>query len=72
MGTSVSKQNCLNYMLFLGSALVRITAMNIQLPSRVLVAHEVVVGTDATFLSVWSRWGACDPHTGVKEALSSM
>lgn len=62
-------------MFFLGGALVRITAMSVQLPTVVLVASEVVIGTTevvtvATFLSVWSRWDACDLHTGIRKALS--
>lgn len=54
--------------------LVRITAMSVRLPAVVLVASEVVIGTTevvtvATFLSVWSRWDACDLRTGIREAL---
>lgn len=56
-------------MLFLGSVLVRITAMNMQLHAIVLVAYEMVIGTVATFLSVWNRWYAYDLPTVVREAL---
>lgn len=44
--------------------------MEVQLTAIVLVSYEVVIGTVATFLSVWNRWDASDLQTDVRWSLT--